>query len=260
MRSRDFGGFFGSGIVITILVLLAFIILRWLQIPSGYFADWLVGIASFWWLMLIVTVPWNIHFEAKRVLAEAANSQEANIPIKPEKVIYVQMVAQRSLWVAIALHLGSALGLYALAFYGISAIGYISSGAALLLTALRPAIRGYEYVADMLADIQQEFKYPREDVVKLLNQVTELEQQVQSLEQRLDLTQPDSWASEQVAQVTELQQNMKELRQEFKRFAAQNEADHERLPREFQQAISQIATDRELLNHIRELLRFFKQA
>ena len=35
--------------------------------------------ACFWWLLLIVTVPWNIHFEAKEVLAEAAESKQKGV-------------------------------------------------------------------------------------------------------------------------------------------------------------------------------------
>jgi hypothetical protein len=46
---------------------------------------------------------------------------------------------RKSLWLAIGLHILSTIGLYLLAIAGISAVGYISSGAALLLTILRPA-------------------------------------------------------------------------------------------------------------------------
>ena len=62
--------FAGFGASTGILLLLIFAILQWLDIPAGSFIDWVIAIATFEWLLLIVTVPWNIHFEAKEVLAD----------------------------------------------------------------------------------------------------------------------------------------------------------------------------------------------
>jgi hypothetical protein len=134
-----FNFFIGSSLGIMILVLLAFSVLQWFHIPTGNFLDWVIGGASFWWLLVIVTVPWNVHFQAKEVLAEGAQSTEKGIPVDEKQLEYVKVLARRSLFVALALHLFSAVGLYTLAATGISAVGYISSGAALLLTGLRPA-------------------------------------------------------------------------------------------------------------------------
>jgi hypothetical protein len=62
--------FFISSIAgIVVVVLTAFGLLQWLHIPAGNFLDWVIGGASFWWLLVIVTVPWNVHFQAKEVLA-----------------------------------------------------------------------------------------------------------------------------------------------------------------------------------------------
>lgn len=47
---------------------------------------------------------------------------------------YVTKLARRSLGVALGLHLISTLGLYGLAWSGISLVGYLGAGAALLLT------------------------------------------------------------------------------------------------------------------------------
>ena len=46
-------------------------------------------------------------------------------------------------------------------------MGYVSSGAALLLTGLRPALRAYQYIATRLSMIRQQIKYPREDVCEV---------------------------------------------------------------------------------------------
>ncbi|MGE5658933.1 MAG: hypothetical protein ACM37W_20250, partial [Actinomycetota bacterium] len=112
----SFAGFSAGA---AILLLLIFSILQWLHIPAGSFIDWIIAIAAFEWLLLIVTVPWNIHFEAKAVLAEAAESTQKGIAVDEKQVKYVTILARRSLWVAIALHLISAVVLYTLALTGI---------------------------------------------------------------------------------------------------------------------------------------------
>ena len=80
---------------------------------AGSFIDWVIAIAIFEWLLLIVTVPWNIHFEAKEVLAQAAESTKKNIAVDREQLKYVTVLVSRSLFVAIGLHLFSAIALYA---------------------------------------------------------------------------------------------------------------------------------------------------
>ncbi|HEY9300295.1 MAG TPA: hypothetical protein VIQ31_28830, partial [Phormidium sp.] len=72
------------GIVFS--VLLVFGILKWLQIPTGSFLDWVIAVAIFEWLLAVVTIPWNIHFEAKEVIAEATKSAEKEIKIEQKQV------------------------------------------------------------------------------------------------------------------------------------------------------------------------------
>ncbi len=176
--------YFGSSIVL--LLLLSFAGLHWLQIPTGSFLDWVIGVAIFAWLIAIVTVPWNIHFEAKEALSEAELSIAQNIPVDPDQINYIKQVQSRSLWIVIALHLSSAAVLYGLAIAHITPIGYIGSGAALLLTALRPAVRTYRYFAARIAMLRQQFKYPRQDVLELRDRVSQLEAVTQRLEFQLD--------------------------------------------------------------------------
>ncbi|MEH2067821.1 MAG: hypothetical protein V7K47_06590 [Nostoc sp.] len=246
------------GIVLTVLV--AFGLLQWLHIPAGNFLDWVIGGASFWWLLVIVTVPWNVHFQAKEVLAEAAQSSEKGIPVDEKQVKYVTVLAKRSLWVAIALHLFSAVGLYTLAATGISTVGYVSSGAALLLTILRPAIRAYEYLYARLAMIRQEWKYPREDIVELRDRFANLEQKVQSLEEQLNPEQPYSLPVTQERFAQETRRDLARIAANLEELRAINHTEHERLGREARNAIAQLSTDGQFLDHVREIIRFFKSA
>ncbi|MFN6571639.1 hypothetical protein [Dendronalium sp. ChiSLP03b] len=241
-------------------VLLGFGVLQWFHIPAGNFLDWVIGGASFWWLLVIVTVPWNVHFQAKEVLAEAAQSQEKNIPVDHKQVKYVQVLAKRSLWVALALHLFSAVGLYTLAATGISAVGYISSGAALLLTILRPAIRAYEYLYARLAMIRQEWKYPREDIVELRDRFNSLEEKVRQIEEQLNPEQPYSLPATQQRFAEETRRDLARIAANLEELRATNQTEHERLAREARNAIAQLSTDGQFLDHVREIIRFFKSA
>jgi hypothetical protein len=249
---------FGSGLVV--LLVLVFGVLQWLHISVGSFLDWVVGITSFAWLLVIVTVPWNIYFEAKEALADAATSQERGIRVELRQIEYVSIVARRSLVIIIALHLLSAIGLYTLAATGISAVGYVSSGAALLLTVLRPAVRTYQYFSVRLAAIRGQFNYPREDIVEFRNRFNRLQETVDRLEQQLNLNDPRSWVATQQRQLEALRNDLTRVAATQEEFKTINQAEHDRLAREAKTAIAQLTTDGQFLDHVREIIRFFKTA
>ncbi|MEM8545181.1 MAG: hypothetical protein AAGF66_14470 [Cyanobacteria bacterium P01_H01_bin.119] len=262
MGNRDLGSFLGFSLGLVVLLLLSFGLLQWLHIPSGQLLDWAIGIASFWWLLAIVTLPWNVYFEAKGTLTEAEASRRREIKVDELQIAYVQTVAQRALLIAIALHLLSAAGLYALAATGISAIGYISSVAALLLTGLRPAVSFYQYVAMRLQDVRRTIKYPREDVVALKLRVTELETLAKQIQCHLNLDQrrDESWATQQETAITRLQTNFDQLTVAYKTLQTENQAEHHQLVKESRSAIAQLNEDSQFLEHAREIIRFFKSA
>ena len=242
---------FGSGF----LALITFFILQWLHIPAGTLVDWLIGIASFWWLLAVVTIPWNIYFEAVATLDEAKISQSKDIPVDTRQLVYVTKVARWSLIGAIAMHVISAVALYVLAAWGISAVGYVSAFAVLLLTILRPAIRGYQFLAMKLSNIREQIQYPREDVVELRGRVEALESISKLLRENLDHnveTQAEEWET--------MRQSTASLRAKLEELASVSQSDHQRLAREATGAIAQLSEDSQVLNHVREIIRFWKEA
>ncbi len=255
-----FNFFISSIIGIVVVVLLAFGVLQWFHIPTGSFLDWVIGGASFWWLLVIVTVPWNVYFKAKEVLAEGTQSTEKEIPVDEKQIDYVKVLAKRSLLIAIALHLISAAGLYILAATGISAVGYIGSGAALLLTGLRPAISAYEYLYARLTMISQEWRYPREDIVELRNRFYVLEDSIKRLEEQLNPENTYSVVANQQHYWEETRKELARISANLEELRATNQTEHERLAREARNAIAQLSTDGQFLDHVREIIRFFKTA
>ena len=250
--------YIGFSIGLSILVLIVGGIVQWLNISAGSLIDWLIGIASFWWLLVIVTIPWNIYFDARETLTEGQVSQEKGLEIERKQVKYVQKVARWSIFGAIALHFISAMALYLLAATGISNVGYVSSGLTLLLTILRPAIRGYQYLTAKLSSIKKEIKYPREDAIELRNRVKTLEIAIENLENRLDTANPDSLVSKQQQQSQENRHQLARLKALLEEFEAKNKVAHEQLSREAKNAIAQLNEDSQFLGHVREIIRFVK--
>ena len=252
--------YISASISLSLLILIVGVILQWLQISVGSLVDWVIGIASFWWLLIIVTIPWNVYFDAREAIAEAAISQEKDIHIDTKQLNYVKKVSRWSILIAIALHIFSAIGLYTLAATGISAVGYVSSGATLLLTALRPVIRGYQYLATRLASIRQQIKYPREDVLELRKRVKTIEKSLKNLATQMDTQNPHSLVAKQQIEWQETRQELRHLKALIEQLEAKNAVEHEQLSRETKTAIAQLNEDSQVLNNVREIIRFFKTA
>ena len=255
-----FGKYIGFSISLGILALIVGGIGQWLHISAGNFIDWLIGIASFWWLLVIVTIPWNIYFDAREALFEFAVSTEKGLEIDHQQLSYVQKVARWSIIGAIALHLISAIALYFLAVTGISNVGYVSSGLTLLLTILRPAIRGYQYLTARLSNIKKEVKYPREDAIELRSKVKQLAIAIKSIETKLDPENPDSLVSKQQQASQANRNQLLHLKALLEELQAKNAVQHEQLSREAQNAIAQLNEDSQFLGHVREIIRFVKKA
>ena len=259
-RQPSFTGFIIRGFALTLLIMLAFALTRWFNLEAGRLLDWVIGVGAFWWLLVVATVPWNIHFQARGVLSDAADSINKTIAVQPAHLTYARRWARLSLLGAVVLHVVSALVLYWIAASGISAIGYVGAGAALLLTGLRPSLRGYEYVAVRLMNIGQEVRYPRDDVGSLRATVEELRDKLATLEHTLDPTAEDSWATQQVAADEQNRTSLIQMQTRTQELTALNQAEDRQISREIEHAVGQLTTDGQVVEHVRELVRFWKSA
>lgn len=260
LRAFNFGNFLLHSFALVILTIILFGAFKILQIPAGQLIDWIIGLISFWWLLVVVTVPWNICFQAKETLVESANSRERGIAVNEKQIKYVSRVSLYSLITAISLHIVSAIVLFGLAVTEISPIGYITSIAALLLTALRPGIRAYEYLWARLAAIRGQILHPREDVLELRQRFIAVENQLKHLSEELDESREHSWANSKAKTLQEIQNKIFDTKMVLENWKEQNEKDHQRIARETQSAVAQLTADSQFLDHIREIIRFFKTA
>jgi hypothetical protein len=243
---------------LLLLFLAGFGITQWLRLPFGNLIDWVIGASIFIWLLVIVTVPWNVYFKSKSVLNQAAISRERGINIDERQIPYIRSLRTRSLIIALALHLISAIALYFIAANGVGTVGYIGAIAALLLTILRPTISAYEYISQQLSNILQEINYPREDVMELRQRFVKIEESIRLLNEQLEIENPYSWVAKYEQFASETRKDLSQLGASIEGLRATNDLDHDRLSRESKQAIAQLSTDGQFLDHVREIIRFFK--
>lgn len=253
------GRYIGFSISLGILILIVGGIGQWLDISPGNLIDWIIGITSFWWLLVIVTIPWNIYFDAREAIADAQVSQQKGLEFDRQKLNYIHKVARWSIVGAISLHGISAIALYLLAATGISTVGYVSSILTLFLTILRPAIRGYQYLTTILSNFRNEIKYPREDALELRNKVIKLETVIQQIQAKLDTNNSNSLLGEQQQKSQENKIELVRLKTLIEELETKNQVEHEQLSREAKNTIAQLNEDSQFLGHAREILRYSKE-
>lgn len=245
---------------VVILLILSYLVLSWTNTPIGNFMDWLVGVGSLVWLLLIITIPWNIYFEAKEVLNEAKISEKRNINFDVSRLNSVKNIARNSLIIVLFLHLFSVVVLYSLAYFQISQIGYIASVVALLLTFLRPAIRFYEYISYLLYTVRQEVFQPRQDVITLNDDLQNALLRIQELESKFfGEDENNIWAVNINKQIKENQNNIRLLNKNLDNLSNENTKAHENLSHETRKAVAQLNEDGKFIDNIVEIIRFIKK-
>ena len=137
------------------------------------------------WLIVLVTVPWNLHFAARRAAAEMAVSRERGISVRTAYDAEAARLSGRMLRFALGAHLATAVAAVAIAYISGSRAGYYVAGIFLLSTAFRPAGAYVAHVRERITVLSREGTHPRDDVAALREQAEELEQAVDQL--RTDL-------------------------------------------------------------------------
>ena len=259
-NSINTGVFLGSLLITGFLVLLAYGITQWLGMDPGNLRNWVVGLLVLWWLVTIVTLPWDLYFKARALLLDTQHSHKEGMSIAESDVVYVKRWAKLSFIIAIALHLVSAVGLALLEVYGVSELGYFASAAAILLMGLRPALRAYDYLVARLSNIGRDIRYPRDDVLAVKNQAEVLREQLDKVLKVLDLDNNSSWASTLETRIKTQTTEQEKLRHELEELRRTNDESHRQLAHEAEVAASKIAGGAKVIGHVRELVRFFKDA
>jgi hypothetical protein len=161
--------------VVILAGAVAVLLVAWLGRLAGVSPAvlWSVGaaFAALTWMIVLVTVPWNLFFAARRVVAEAALSRERGIVVRPGQDAEARRIARVMLWFAIGGHLGSAAVAAVVAQVSGAVVGYYIAAFFLLSTTARPALAYFAHLRQRITTLAREVTHPRDDMVTLTHDV-----------------------------------------------------------------------------------------
>jgi hypothetical protein len=146
-----------------------------IHVSAQSFVRIAIGAVSFYWLLIITTVPWNLYFRARQVRHAIGDSRAREIPVDASRDAEVGRLQGRLLRLAVAGHVLSAAVTAAVTFLSGHVLGYYIAGFFLLSTLFRPAGAYFAYLRARIATLLKETTFPPDDVVELKRQLTTLE-------------------------------------------------------------------------------------
>ena len=212
-------------------------------IAAGHVLDWVMGGLCLLWLLVILKVPWDLYFQAARVSFEIQRSKERKVAVPAGREEYIRALKPRLAWLAVGAHLLSAALVAGINYFTGGQVGYYFAVFYLVSTVFRPAVAGYWYLHSKLSAIQEEARYPREDVLTLLQKAEWQEQATRAL-------------ADQMAQVREETQRDSQLRELETRELRQRVA---AIGREFETTVNRITDNQEVIQGIQAFVRLITQ-
>jgi hypothetical protein len=168
---------------------LAALLVAWLAHLSGVSLRTVVsiaaGAAALAWLIVLVAVPWNLYFAARRVVIDMVVSRGRGIDIGAEQESEARRIARRMLWLALGGHVVTAAAAGVVTYISGATIGYYVIAAYLVSAAVRPAAAYFAHLRERISTLSRESLHPREDVVALRERVAGLDKIARGLEHEL---------------------------------------------------------------------------
>ena len=140
-----------------------------------------VGGAALAWLVLLLAVPWNLYFAARRVIIQMAASGARGITVPEAEQAEAGRIQRRMLWFALSGHVLTAAVTGVITYVAGGSIGYYVAGFYLLSATIRPAAAYFSHLRERIGALSRESLHPREDVLSLREQVDLLAEHVRHL-------------------------------------------------------------------------------
>ncbi|MFF0269504.1 hypothetical protein [Kribbella sp. NPDC004536] len=168
----------GGALVVTVVAVVLVVIAG---VSLAEILTLLLAVVCLLWLVLLLTVPWNLSFQAQALIHEIRISRERGIDVPAEREPEARRIAGRMRWFAVGAHLVSA-GIVALITYmSGGAIGYYLAGLYLISTFFRPAGAYFAYLRERMTSMLREVKHPRDDLIETLRQLEVLKAELELL-------------------------------------------------------------------------------
>lgn len=231
---------------IFFVALAATLITAWLilfaDVPLAVLLSLGLGAISLIWLIVLLTVPWNLYFAARRVGHEARASREREIEVPAGHEAEAAEIARRMLRVAIGGHAVSAAVIAVITYFSGAQVGYYFAGFYLLATFFRPAGAYFSHLRGRVRTLLEETRYPRQDVAALTARVDELTETARRLTE----------------DVERLRTGLEAAR------AAAETGDHDlerritRLTRRFEETVDGLTDNQEIITGLKAFLRLVR--
>ena len=248
----------------TLLALLVAWAARVVRVPTATLLTVAVVVAALSWLVVLVTVPWNLYFAARRAAQEMAVSRDRGIAVRPAYDAEARRISGRMLRLALGGHVATAIAAAAIAYVSGNQAGYYVAGIFLLATMFRPASAYFFHVRERIKVFTRESMQPRDDVITLQEQMGEVSALARQSADELYRTQA------QLADTIEhtrslLSADLSRLRETQEADRAQAQARHDDLERQIDQMVRRIeatldgiSDHQELLAGLRALVRMVR--
>jgi hypothetical protein len=230
-----------------------------------------VVVIALTWLIVLVSMPWNLYFAARRVVQEAAVSRERGISVRPAIDAEARLISRRMLWLALGGHLGTAIAAAAIAYFSGSEAGYYIAGIFLLATAFRPAGAYLAHLRERVGVLTRESTHPREDVATIRAELDGIRKSLAAL--RTGLQKAGEALGRTEARLTDtithtrslLATKLDQLRQAQETDRAQARARHvglerqaDQMTRRIEATLDGISDHEELMTGLRALVRIIR--
>ncbi|WP_203901861.1 hypothetical protein [Virgisporangium aliadipatigenens] len=214
----------------------------WLGRLAGVPAQTLISVgaalAALMWAAVLVTVPWNLYFAARGVVAGMARSRERGIDVLAKDEDEARVIARRMLGFAIAAHMVSAGVTAVAAHIAGEVVGLYVAGLFLLSTAARPSGAYFAHLRERITTLGRDSTFPHDDVVSLRAQVHGLQTQLQSLEAAREAD--EDAARRRAEEVAQLRRSI------------------DRMTRRFEDTVDGMSNHQELITGLRALVRMIR--
>ncbi|AWS41781.1 hypothetical protein [Streptosporangium sp. 'caverna'] len=180
---------------VFLVALVTTVVAAWLlvyaDVPLSTVLSLGLGAISLIWLILLLTLPWNLYFGARQVVHEIHVSRERGIEVPDAHEAEALEIAGRMRRFAVGGHLVSAALLAVITFFSGTEVGYYFAGFYLLSTFFRPAGAYFSHLHKRVTTLMSEARYPREDIVALVSRVERLTTEVTALTESAERLQRD---------------------------------------------------------------------
>ena len=222
----------------------------------------LVTVLALFWLVTLVTGPWNLYFAARRAAASMAVSRERGIDVRPANDAEAARLSRWMLRFALGAHAGTALAAAAIAYATGNKTGYYVAGVFLVSTVFRPAAAYFHHVRERITVLTKESSHPRDDVLTLRKAVDQLRQSAAAAEAGIARN-AEAIGRTETALADSIAHNRDLLTTDLNRLRATQQQDGrqiDQMVRRIEATIGGISDHQELLAGLQALVRMVRES